>query len=153
MGLEAVAVERRHAHHAGTAGGPGDRTGVVAGPALGGQWLGCRDGALGASGLLANDYGYDVVEASTPAVISVVEKINEPRYPSFKGIMAAKKKPVESWTLADVGVGPDEVGLGAAWTTVSSFAARPPRGGGTVVSVDGTGAGQLVAFLFERTFV
>ena len=49
------------------------------------------------------DYGYDVVEASTPAVISVVEKINEPRYPSFKGIMAAKKKPVETVTVADAG--------------------------------------------------
>ena len=67
--------------------------------------------------------------------------------------MAAKKKPVESWTLADVGVGPDEVGRGAAWTTVSSFAARPPRGAGTIVSDDGTGADQLVAFLFERKFV
>ena len=50
------------------------------------------------------DYGYDKVEASLPAVISVVEKINEPRYPSFKGIMAAKKKPVETLTLADAGI-------------------------------------------------
>ena len=49
------------------------------------------------------DYGYDMVEASLPAVVSVVEKINEPRYPSFKGIMAAKKKPVETLSLADAG--------------------------------------------------
>ena len=49
------------------------------------------------------DYGYDRVEATLPAVVSVVEKINEPRYPSFKGIMAAKKKPVETLSLADIG--------------------------------------------------
>ncbi|MGH7735164.1 MAG: electron transfer flavoprotein subunit beta/FixA family protein, partial [Gemmatimonadales bacterium] len=64
------------------------------------------------------DYGYDKVEASLPAVISVVEKINEPRYPSFKGIMAAKKKPVETLTLADAGIDPGEVGLAAAATEV-----------------------------------
>ena len=48
------------------------------------------------------DYGYDTVEASLPAVVSVVEKINEPRYPSFKGIMAAKKKPVETLAVSDL---------------------------------------------------
>ena len=58
------------------------------------------------------DDGYQVVEASTPAVVSVVEKINEPRYPSFKGIMAAKKKPVETYALADLGVDAGDVGLG-----------------------------------------
>ena len=58
------------------------------------------------------DYGYDKVSASLPALVSVVEKINEPRYPSFKGIMAAKKKPVETLTLSDVGVDASEVGLG-----------------------------------------
>src|SRR4029077_10377916 len=68
------------------------------------------------------DYGYDKVESSLPAVISVVEKINEPRYPSFKGIMAAKKKPVETLTLADAGIDPGEVGLAAAATEVVSFA-------------------------------
>ena len=57
----------------------------------------------------ATDYGYDTVEASTPAVISVVEKINEPRYPSFKGIMAAKKKPVESLGAGDAGIDGDHV--------------------------------------------
>src|SRR6202042_1795453 len=67
------------------------------------------------------DYGYDKVESSLPAVISVVEKINEPRYPSFKGIMAAKKKPVETVTLADTGIGADQVGLASAATAVVSF--------------------------------
>ena len=77
------------------------------------------------------DYGYDKVEASLPAVISVVEKINEPRYPSFKGIMAAKKKPVETLTLADTGDrrGADRPGRSAA-TAVVSFAKRPPAAGG-----------------------
>src|SRR6266542_5032952 len=60
------------------------------------------------------DYGHDKVEASAPAVISVVEKINEPRYPSFKGIMAAKRKPVSRLTLADAEIDPAQVGLAAA---------------------------------------
>jgi electron transfer flavoprotein beta subunit len=79
------------------------------------------------------DYGYDKVEASLPAVLSVVEKINEPRYPSFKGIMAAKKKPVETLSLADAGVDPARVGLAASASEVVSFAKRPPRQAGTIV--------------------
>ena len=74
------------------------------------------------------DYGYDKVEATLPAVVSVVEKINEPRYPSFKGIMAAKKKPVETLSLADAGIDPGQVGLGAArprWS--ASPSGRPGR--------------------------
>ena len=76
------------------------------------------------------DYGYDKVEASLPAVISVVEKINEPRYPSFKGIMAAKKKPVETLTLADTGIDAGQVGLAAAATEVVSFAKPAAAAGG-----------------------
>ena len=75
------------------------------------------------------DDGYDVVESSLPAVVSVVEKINEPRYPSFKGIMAAKKKPVQTLALADLGLEPAAVGLAGAWTAVDDFAQRPPRAG------------------------
>ena len=70
-----------------------------------------------------------MVEASLPAVVSVVEKINEPRYPSFKGIMAAKKKPVETLSLADLGVDAGEVGLGGAWSAVESFEAAPAARG------------------------
>jgi electron transfer flavoprotein beta subunit len=99
------------------------------------------------------DAGSQTIEASLPALVSVTDQINEPRYPSFKGIMAAKKKPVETWSLADVGVDAGQVGLGASWTTVAAFAARPPRGAGTIVTDDGTGADQLVAFLTERKFV
>src|SRR6478752_7232802 len=83
------------------------------------------------------DDGYQVVTASTPAVVSVVEKINEPRYPSFKGIMAAKKKPVETYALADLGIDAGEVGTAGAWSKVESFEAAPPRQAGTVVTDEG----------------
>jgi electron transfer flavoprotein beta subunit len=99
------------------------------------------------------DYGYDKVEASLPAVISVVEKINEPRYPSFKGIMAAKKKPVETLTLADAGLDPGEVGLAAAATEVVSFANRPPRQAGPVVKDEGDGGTKAAEFLAAQKFI
>ncbi len=98
------------------------------------------------------DDGYLAVEGETPAVVSVVEKINEPRYPSFKGIMAAKKKPVETLDLADLGVDAGAVGLGGAWSRVESFELAPPRTAGTVVTDDGTGADQLVEFLATKKF-
>ena len=93
------------------------------------------------------DTSVETVEASLPAVVSVTDQINEPRYPSFKGIMAAKKKPVTVWSLADLGIDPSDVGLAAAWTTTVAADARPPRQRGTVVTDDGTGATQLVDFL------
>jgi electron transfer flavoprotein beta subunit len=99
------------------------------------------------------DDGYQAVEASLPAVVSVVEKINEPRYPSFKGIMAAKKKPVQTLGLADLGVDAGEVGLGGAWTKVESFETAPPREGGTVVKDEGEGADKLLEFLASKKFV
>jgi electron transfer flavoprotein beta subunit len=99
------------------------------------------------------DDGYQVVEASTPAVVSVVEKINEPRYPSFKGIMAAKKKPVETYGLADLGVDAGEVGSAGAWSKVESFETAPPRQAGTVVTDEGEGADKLLEFLASKKFV
>jgi electron transfer flavoprotein beta subunit len=89
----------------------------------------------------------ETIEATLPAVVSVTDQINEPRYPSFKGIMAAKKKPVTVWSLADLGVDASEVGLDAAWTKAVAADARPPRQRGTVVVDDGSGATQLVDFL------
>jgi len=83
----------------------------------------------------------------------VVEKINEPRYPSFKGIMAAKKKPVETLSLADAGIDPAEVGLGAAATEVVSFAARPPRQAGTIVKDEGDGGVKAAEFLAAQKFI
>jgi electron transfer flavoprotein beta subunit len=97
--------------------------------------------------------GYQTITAATPAVVSVVEKINEPRYPSFKGIMAAKKKPVETLSLADAGVDAGAVGAAAAWSQVADFAARPPKAAGTVVTDEGDGGAKIAAYLTEQKFI
>jgi electron transfer flavoprotein beta subunit len=97
--------------------------------------------------------GSEVVTGSLPAVVSVVEKINEPRYPSFKGIMAAKKKPVATLSLADLGVDPGRVGLAGAGTEVADFAVRPPRQAGEVVTDEGDGGVKAAAFLAARKFI
>ncbi|HEY4463343.1 MAG TPA: electron transfer flavoprotein subunit beta/FixA family protein [Streptosporangiaceae bacterium] len=97
--------------------------------------------------------GYQVVEGSLPAVIGVVEKINEPRYPSFKGIMAAKKKPVTTMSLADAGIDPSLVGLASAATEVADFAVRPPRQAGTIVKDEGDGGAKAAEFLAASKFI
>ncbi|BCB87451.1 electron transfer flavoprotein subunit beta/FixA family protein [Phytohabitans suffuscus] len=97
--------------------------------------------------------GYEVVAASTPAIVSVWDTINEPRYPSFKGIMAAKKKPVRTLSLADLGVAPDEVGAGGASSAVVEHSKRPPRSGGQKVNDEGEGGVKLVEFLASEKFV
>ncbi|HWA66425.1 MAG TPA: electron transfer flavoprotein subunit beta/FixA family protein [Mycobacteriales bacterium] len=99
------------------------------------------------------DTGYDVVEAQTPAIVSVVEKINEPRYPSFKGIMAAKKKPLTTLTLADAGIDAANVGLAGSGTSVAEFAARPPKQAGTIVKDEGDGGVKLAEFLATQKFI
>src|SRR6476646_5012650 len=97
--------------------------------------------------------GYFEVESTLPAVISVVEKINEPRYPSFKGIMAAKKKPVQTMSLADAGIDPALVGLGGAATEVGEHAQRPPGQAGTVVKDEGDGGVKVAEFLAAQKFI
>ncbi len=99
------------------------------------------------------DTSTETVTADLPAVVSVTDQINEPRYPSFKGIMAAKKKPVETWTLADLGIDAGDVGLGGAWSAVESFEAAPPRQAGTVVKDEGDGAAKLAEFLASKKFI
>ncbi|QFY12452.1 electron transfer flavoprotein subunit beta [Nonomuraea phyllanthi] len=99
------------------------------------------------------DYGFDKVEATLPAVVSVVEKINEPRYPSFKGIMAAKKKPVETLAIGDASIDPAQVGLAAAWSSVVDFAAAPPRAAGTIVKDEGDGGTKAADFLASKKFI
>ncbi|MEW1759006.1 electron transfer flavoprotein subunit beta/FixA family protein, partial [Streptomyces cyaneofuscatus] len=89
----------------------------------GGVVTGRRDG----------DTASEQLEASLPAVVSVTDQSGEARYPSFKGIMAAKKKPVESLDLDDLGLDADEVGLAGAWTAVDSATERPARTAGTIV--------------------
>jgi electron transfer flavoprotein beta subunit len=97
--------------------------------------------------------GFATVTAAMPAVVSVVEKINEPRYPSFKGIMAAKKKPVETVTVAELGLEPAVVGAAAAWSAVNDFAARPPKAAGTVVTDEGDGGVKVAEFLATAKFI
>jgi electron transfer flavoprotein beta subunit len=97
--------------------------------------------------------GYDVVEAPTPALVSVVEKINEPRYPSFKGIMAAKKKPLTTLSVADAGIDAGQVGLASAPSQVASFANKPPRSAGQVVKDEGDGGVKIVEFLASQKLV
>ncbi|BDZ57303.1 electron transfer flavoprotein beta subunit [Barrientosiimonas humi] len=99
------------------------------------------------------DVASETLEASLPAVVSVTDQTNEPRYPSFKGIMAAKKKPVETWSLADLGVDAGQVGLDNSWTEVESFTARPPREQGQIVTDEGDGGSKLAEFLVSKKFV
>lgn len=102
-----------------------------------------------------HEEGWDVVESSLPAVVSVVEAINEPRYPSFKGIMAAKSKPLEVKSLDDLG--PDTTGVGAdgAAATMYSFRPRPPREAGTIVEDDGSGSAavELADWMEDNKFI
>jgi electron transfer flavoprotein beta subunit len=101
-----------------------------------------------------SDDGFDVVRAELPAVVSVVEKINDPRYPSFKGIMAAKKKPVTTLTTAELGLSPDQVGLARASTEVRGFDNAPPRQAGTVVKDEaGSGAVAIADYLQTRKLI
>ncbi len=97
--------------------------------------------------------GYEVVTAATPAIVSVWDTINEPRYPSFKGIMAAKKKPVETLSIADLGIDAGEVGWAGAQTTVKEHTKRPPRSAGQKVTDSGEGGVALVDYLSSEKFV
>ncbi|MFE3604089.1 electron transfer flavoprotein subunit beta/FixA family protein [Streptomyces sp. NPDC059096] len=109
----------------------------------GGTVKGRRDG----------DTASELLEASLPAVVSVTDQSGEARYPSFKGIMAAKKKPVTSWDLEDLEIDADEVGLEGAWTAVDSADERPARTAGTIVKDEGEGGKQLAAYLAEQKFI
>jgi electron transfer flavoprotein beta subunit len=101
-----------------------------------------------------NEGSTEVIGATLPIVLSVTDQSGEARYPSFKGIMAAKKKPLETWSLTDLGLDSDQVGLSAAYTQVEDTTARPPRTAGEVVTdEDGSGAGALVEFLASKKFI
>lgn len=99
------------------------------------------------------DLATQTVEATAPLVLSVTDQSGEARYPSFKGIMAAKKKPVTELTLSDIGVDASAVGLDAAWTKVTSFTPRPPREAGQVVTDEGDGGVKLAEYLASKKFV
>jgi electron transfer flavoprotein beta subunit len=97
------------------------------------------------------DNGYATVEASTPVVVGVVEKINEPRYPSFKGIMAAKKKPLTTLSVADIGS--PSVGLEAASSAVDGAEPRPPKSAGQIVKDEGDGGTKVADFLASQKLI
>jgi electron transfer flavoprotein beta subunit len=99
------------------------------------------------------DEGLIHLEANLPAVVSVGEKINEPRYPSFKGIMAAKKKPVETLGIADLGIDAGEVGLANASSTVVEAAPKPPREAGQRVEDDGDGGVKIAEYLVAQKLI
>jgi electron transfer flavoprotein beta subunit len=99
------------------------------------------------------DSGYEVAQGTTPTVVSVVEKINEPRYPSFKGIMAAKSKPIQTLSIADLGIDAGEVGLAVASTQVVSFENAPPRQAGQTIKDDGDGAVQIADYLASKKLI
>ncbi len=96
------------------------------------------------------EFGYDVIEAPLPAVVAVSDAINEPRYPSLKGIMGAKKKPQETLTLAELGVDPARAGEAGSRTTVVALGAPPPRSDSRRIEDDGGAAGEIVAYLEEK---
>ncbi|HYZ19795.1 MAG TPA: electron transfer flavoprotein subunit beta/FixA family protein [Gaiellaceae bacterium] len=99
------------------------------------------------------EFGYDVIEAPLPAVVAVSDAINEPRYPSLKGIMGAKSKPQETVSLGDLGVDTGSAGEAGSGTTVLALADPPARGDAVKVEDDGSAAEKIVEFLVERKLV
>jgi len=99
------------------------------------------------------EFGYDVIETPLPAVVAVSDAINEPRYPSLKGIMGAKSKPQETLSLADLAVEADRVGTDGSRTEVYALNAPPSRGESRKIDDDGTAAQQIVDFLAEKRLV
>ena len=99
------------------------------------------------------EYGYDIIEAPLPAVVAVSDAINEPRYPSLKGIMGAKKKPFETLGTGDLELAADEVGEAGARTAVLGLAAPPSRGESVRIEDDGSAAEKVLDYLAERKLI
>jgi len=98
--------------------------------------------------------GYDVLEAPTPALVMGTQLLGEPRYPSLRGIMQARAKPIETWSLADLGIEPASVGKHASTTKVLGADKPPERGGATVVREPvEVAAAQIVDFLASRRLI
>ena len=109
------------------------------------------DGAV--SGERMTEDGHVVITAALPALASVTEQIAEARFPNFKGIMAAKKKPVETLTIADLGIAAGEAGGGNSWSVVDTVTPKPPREGGTVIKDDGTAGQKLADYLASAKLI
>ena len=105
------------------------------------------------SGKRQTEYGYDVIQAPLPAVIAVSDAINEPRYPSLKGIMGAKRKPHETLALADAGIEPERAGWAGSRTSVLGLNEPPPRGESRRIEDDGNAAAQIADFLAAKRLI
>jgi len=99
------------------------------------------------------EFGYDVIEAPLPAVVAVSDAINEPRYPSLKGIMGAKKKPFDVLSLADLGIDAAEAGEAGSKTEVLALSDPPSRGDARKIEADGNAAEAIVDFLAEKRLI
>jgi electron transfer flavoprotein beta subunit len=99
------------------------------------------------------EYGYDVIEAPLPCVVAVSDAINEPRYPSLKGIMGAKKKPQDSVTSADLGLTPEEIGETGSRTEVYAVGEPPPRGESRRIEDNGNAAEAILEYLAEKKLI
>ncbi len=99
------------------------------------------------------EVGNDSIEAKLPAVVAVSDAINEPRYTSLKGMMAAKKKPLDTLTASDLGLSADAVGVGGSQTVVLGTGAPPARTGAVTIEDDGSAAQSIFDYLTERDLV
>jgi electron transfer flavoprotein beta subunit len=106
-----------------------------------------------AKGKRQTEFGYDVIEAPLPAVIAVSDAINEPRYPSLKGIMSAKKKQQDTVSLSDLGIAAEAAGEPGSKTKVLDLTDPPPRGETQRIEDDGDAPARIVEFLAEKRFV
>ena len=105
------------------------------------------------TGKRQTEFGYDTIEAPLPAVVAVSDAINEPRYPSLKGIMGAKKKPQETLTAADLELSAEEVGEAGSGTEVRALGEPPARGESRRIEDNGSAAEAIVAYLSEKKLI
>jgi electron transfer flavoprotein beta subunit len=102
------------------------------------------------SGKRQTEHGYDLISAPLPAVVAVSDAINEPRYPSLKGIMGAKTKPQETVSAGDLGLSADDLGESGSRTTVRELGAPPSRGDSVKIEDDGSAAQKILDYVNER---
>ncbi|HYI74232.1 MAG TPA: electron transfer flavoprotein subunit beta/FixA family protein [Gaiellaceae bacterium] len=105
------------------------------------------------SGKRQTEHGYDVISVPLPAVVAVSDAINEPRYPSLKGIMSAKTKPQETLSLADLGIDAGDAGEAGARTTVRELGPPPSRGDQVKIEDDGSAAEKVLELVVQRKLV
>jgi electron transfer flavoprotein beta subunit len=102
------------------------------------------------TGKRQTEFGYDTIEAPLPAIVAVSDAINEPRYPSLKGIMGARSKPQRSVTVSELGVGPEGVGEAGSKTVVQGLNDPPPRGDTVKIEDDGSATEKILEYLEEK---